>query len=250
MKSKPTTTDFGFETIPANEKTQRVYDVFERVAPRYDLMNDLMSLGMHRLWKKYFVSLTQLRTGQSALDVAGGTGDIARKLYDRVGKTGSVVLSDINHAMLSEGQNRCIDLGYLHHFHIIQADATSMPFASNHFDCITLSFGLRNMTDKLAVLKELHRILKPGGQLLVLEFSKPVLKWLEQLYDRYSFSVIPQLGEWVSGDRASYEYLVESIRRHPDQETLKKLFMEAHFEGCTFHNLSGGIVAIHRGYKS
>lgn len=242
-------THFGFTEIPVQEKSRRVADVFHSVANKYDLMNDVMSLGMHRLWKRFTISQTQARPGQVILDVAGGTGDLTRELAKKVGKSGLVVLSDINEKMLQRGRERLINEGIVGNVEYIQADAESLPFADNFFDCITIAFGLRNVTDKSAALRSMYRILKPGGKLLVLEFSKPVLPLLSTIYDKYSFHLIPKLGAWISGDEASYQYLVESIRMHPDQEALKKLMVESGFEDVTYHNLSGGIVALHKGFK-
>jgi demethylmenaquinone methyltransferase/2-methoxy-6-polyprenyl-1,4-benzoquinol methylase len=242
-------TDFGFEEVPWNEKARRVRDVFDSVAPRYDLMNDLMSGGMHRLWKNFLMSLTQLRPGQQALDVAGGTGDIAQRLLRQVGPTGRVVLTDINAEMLSQGRDRLLDAGIAQGIEYVQANAECLPFADATFDCVTIAFGLRNVTDKPAALRSMRRVLKPGGQLLVLEFSQPVAPGLKPLYDVYSFRVLPIMGKVVAGDSESYRYLAESIRRHPDQETLLAMFGDAGFVDSRYHNLAGGIVAVHRGWR-
>jgi demethylmenaquinone methyltransferase / 2-methoxy-6-polyprenyl-1,4-benzoquinol methylase len=241
--------DFGFEKVPFAEKAARVRAVFASVAGKYDLMNDLMSLGAHRLWKQFTLSVTGLRPGGSALDVAGGTGDLATGMARQVGKEGRVVLSDINPAMLDKGRDRLLDAGIVGNVECVVADAERLPFEENSFDCLTIGFGLRNVTDKAAALRSMHRVLKPGGQLLVLEFSTPTAPGLKPLYDAYSFNVLPLLGRLVAQDAASYRYLAESIRMHPDQETLLGMLREAGFAQARYHNLSGGIVALHRGYK-
>ena len=241
--------DFGFEKVPWAQKAERVRAVFSSVAGKYDLMNDLMSFGAHRLWKHFTLSLTGLKAGQRALDVAGGTGDLAIGLARQVGKTGQVVLSDINLDMLEAGRDRLLDSGFAGNVECLLADAERLPCADDSFDCVTIGFGLRNVTDKAAALSSMHRVLKPGGQLLVLEFSKPVAPGLKPLYDAYSFGVLPRLGEWVAKDAASYRYLAESIRMQPDQETLLAMLNEAGFGQTRYHNLTGGIVAVHRGYK-
>ena len=243
-------TDFGYQRVPREEKARRVRGVFDSVAGRYDLMNDLMSGGAHRLWKRFTLALANLRPGQRALDVAGGSGDLAAGLARQVGARGLVVLSDINAAMLARGRDRLIDEGFVGNVACVQADAERLPFADGTFDCITIGFGLRNVTDKAAALTAMRRALRPGGQVLVLEFSRPRVPGLKPLYDAYSFRVLPLLGRLVAGDEASYRYLAESIRMHPDQETLLKMLQEAGLEGCRYHSLSGGIVAVHRGYKS
>jgi demethylmenaquinone methyltransferase/2-methoxy-6-polyprenyl-1,4-benzoquinol methylase len=242
-------TDFGFEKVSWGEKAQRVRGVFDAVAANYDLMNDLMSAGTHRLWKRFTLSLTNLRPGQRALDVAGGTGDLTAGLARQVGERGLVILTDINAAMLGRGRDRLTDEGIVGNIDYIQANAERLPFAEATFDCITIGFGLRNVTDKAAALASMHRALKPGGQLLILEFSQPVAPGLKPLYDAYSFHVLPLLGKIVAGDEASYRYLAESIRMHPNQEKLLAMMQAAGLEGCRYHNLSGGIVAVHRGYK-
>ena len=242
-------TDFGFEKVPWREKARRVRGVFDSVAGNYDLMNDLMSAGTHRLWKRFTLSITGLRPGQRALDVAGGTGDLAAGLARQVGERGLVVLSDINSAMLRRGRDRLTDSGILGNVQFVQADAERLPFAGDTFDCITIGFGLRNVTDKPAALAAMRRVLKPGGQLLVLEVSHPVAPGLGALYDAYSFRVLPLLGRIVARDESSYRYLAESIRMHPGQEALLQMMQAAGLEGCRYHNLSGGIVAVHRGYK-
>jgi demethylmenaquinone methyltransferase/2-methoxy-6-polyprenyl-1,4-benzoquinol methylase len=241
--------DFGFEKVPFAEKAARVRAVFSSVAGKYDLMNDLMSLGAHRLWKQFTLSVTGLRPGGSALDVAGGTGDLAAGMARQVGKAGRVVLSDINPAMLGKGRDRLLDAGIVGNVECVVADAERLPFEDNSFDCVTIGFGLRNVTDKAAALRSMYRVLKPGGQLLVLEFSTPTAPGLKPLYDAYSFNVLPLLGRLVAQDAASYRYLAESIRMHPDQETLLGMLQEAGFAQARYHNLSGGIVALHRGYK-
>jgi demethylmenaquinone methyltransferase/2-methoxy-6-polyprenyl-1,4-benzoquinol methylase len=219
------------------------------VAGRYDLMNDLMSGGLHRLWKHYALGRTGLRPGGRALDVAGGTGDLAAGLCRRVGPGGQVVLSDINAEMLSEGRRRLLDRGLVANVRLIQANAERLPFPDGAFDCVTIGFGLRNVTDKPAALAEMQRVLKPGGRLLVLEFSRPALAFLRPIYDWYSFQVLPRLGAAVADDGDSYRYLAESIRMHPDQETLLSLMQEAGLEDCRYHNLTGGIVALHLGFR-
>jgi len=242
-------TDFGFERVAPADKARRVRGVFDSVADRYDLMNDLLSGGIHRLWKRFTLSLTGLRPGQRALDVAGGTGDLAAGLARQVGESGMVALADINAAMLEHGRDRLLDQGFVAPVACVQANAESLPFATASFHCVTIGFGLRNVTDKAAALASMHRVLKPGGQLLVLEFSHPVLPGLKPLYDAYSFGLLPRLGRWVANDEASYRYLAESIRMHPDQESLLDMMRAAGLEDCRYHNLSGGIVAVHRGYR-
>jgi demethylmenaquinone methyltransferase/2-methoxy-6-polyprenyl-1,4-benzoquinol methylase len=242
-------TDFGFERVAWNEKERRVRGVFDSVADNYDLMNDLMSGGVHRLWKQFVLSLTALSPGQRALDVAGGTGDLAAGMSKQVGDQGLVVLSDINAAMLDRGRDRLADDGIVANVAFAQANAEKLPFADESFQCVTIGFGLRNVTDKSAALASMRRVLRPGGQLLVLEFSKPVAPGLKALYDAYSFRILPLLGKWVANDEASYRYLAESIRMHPDQETLLGMMRDAGLEDCRYHNLTGGIVAVHRGYR-
>src|ERR1700754_4824533 len=242
-------TDFGYERVPWGEKARRVRVVFDSVAGNYDLMNDLMSGGAHRLWKQFTLSLANLRPGQSALDVAGGTGDLAAGLAKQVGQKGTVTLTDINAAMRGRGRERLLDAGLAGNLRYVQANAEALPFADSTFDCVTIGFGLRNVTDKAAALASMQRVLKPGGQLLVLEFSKPVAPGLKPLYDAYSFKVLPLLGKLVARDEASYRYLAESIRMHPDQETLLGMMRDVGLEDCRYHNLSGGIVAVHRGYR-
>ncbi|MEM7083093.1 MAG: bifunctional demethylmenaquinone methyltransferase/2-methoxy-6-polyprenyl-1,4-benzoquinol methylase UbiE [Pseudomonadota bacterium] len=243
------TTHFGYERVKRSDKARHVRGVFDSVANRYDLMNDVMSGGLHRIWKRYTLDLTRLKPGQHALDVAGGTGDLAIRMARMVGDTGRVVLSDINEAMLEQGRRRLIDNGIVGNVSCVQADAENLPFDDNTFDVVTIAFGLRNVTDKDAALRSMHRVLKPGGQLLVLEFSKIVVPGLGGLYDWYSFNVLPKMGEALVNDADSYRYLAESIRMHPDQETLLAMINEAGFGSTRYHNLSGGIVALHRGYK-
>jgi demethylmenaquinone methyltransferase/2-methoxy-6-polyprenyl-1,4-benzoquinol methylase len=249
MKMTDPTADFGYEKVPLVEKAQRVRAVFSSVAGKYDVMNDLMSFGVHRLWKQFTLSLTALRPGQRALDVAGGTGDLAHGLARQVGKQGLVILSDINSSMLEAGRDRLLDAGLAGNVHCLVADAERLPFADNSFDCVTIGFGLRNVTDKAAALRSMHRVLAPGGQLLVLEFSTPVAPGLQRIYDAYSFTLLPLLGRVVAKDAASYRYLAESIRVHPDQEALLEMLKSAGFAQARYHNLTGGIVALHRGYK-
>jgi demethylmenaquinone methyltransferase/2-methoxy-6-polyprenyl-1,4-benzoquinol methylase len=243
------TVDFGYKEVPASEKAKHVRAVFDSVADKYDLMNDLMSAGVHRLWKRYALGQTGLRPGQAALDVAGGTGDLAAGMAAQVGDNGLVVLSDINAAMLEVGRNRLLDRGLLRNVRFSLANAECLPFADESFDCVTIGFGLRNVTDKPAALASMRRVLRPGGRLLVLEFSKPVVPGLKPIYDVYSFSVLPWLGKRVAGDSDSYQYLAESIRRFPDQETLKGMMQDAGLEDCRYHNLAGGIVALHKGFR-
>jgi len=242
-------THFGFTEVPINEKVNRVADVFHSVANKYDLMNDVMSFGMHRLWKRFTINEANVRKGQTVLDLAGGTGDLAKAFSKKVGSNGLVVLSDINEKMLDRGRERLTDEGIVENIQYVQADAECLPFPENYFDCITIAFGLRNVTDKSAALASMFRVLKPGGKLLILEFSKPVIPLLNTLYDKYSFNIIPKLGAWITNDEESYQYLVESIRMHPDQETLKQMMQENGFEESEYFNLSGGIVALHKGFK-
>lgn len=248
-QKRPDSTDFGYQQVPWREKARRVRGVFDSVANRYDLMNDLMSAGAHRLWKQFTLSLTGLRPGDRALDIAGGTGDLAAGLARQVGKSGLVVLADINANMLQHGRDRLINRAMVANVQYVQADAEHLPFADASFDCVTIGFGLRNVTDKAAALLAMRRVLRPGGQLLVLEFSKPLIPALGRLYDVYSFNVLPWLGRAVAGDAESYRYLAESIRRHPDQQGLIELMKTAGLESCRYHNLMGGIVAVHRGYR-
>lgn len=243
------TTHFGFKTVPAAEKARHVGQVFHSVAQKYDVMNDLMSLGIHRLWKRYTIEMSGARSGQTILDLAGGTGDLTMKFSRIVGETGKVFLADINSSMLNVGRDKLLDHGYASNIEYVQANAESLPFADNTFDCITIAFGLRNVTDKQKALESMTRVLKPGGRLLVLEFSKPVNPTFEKIYDRYSFSLLPFMGKLVANDSESYQYLAESIRMHPDQNTLKHMMRKAGLDRVDYHNLTGGIVALHRGFK-
>jgi demethylmenaquinone methyltransferase / 2-methoxy-6-polyprenyl-1,4-benzoquinol methylase len=242
-------TDFGYERLPWDEKKARVRAVFDLVAPRYDLMNDVMSFGLHRAWKAFTVARSGLRPGHFALDVAAGSGDLSEAFSRRVGPVGRVVVTDINASMLEVGRDRLVNAGIAGNVDYVQADAEALPFASGRFSCVAIGFGLRNVTDKPAALASMYRVLKPGGRLLVLEFSTPKLGALGPLYDLYSFQVLPRLGRWLAGDAASYRYLAESIRRHPDQQTLKSMLEAAGFERCEYYNLSAGIVALHVGYR-
>jgi demethylmenaquinone methyltransferase/2-methoxy-6-polyprenyl-1,4-benzoquinol methylase len=241
-----TTTHFGFQSVDESEKAKHVRGVFDSVAPKYDLMNDLMSMGLHRAWKAFTVMVANLREGYQVLDIAGGTGDLALAFSKKVGKGGRVVHTDINEAMLRAGRNRLLDSGVV--LPTLVCDAEKLPFPKDHFDVVSVAFGLRNMTHKDVALAEMNRVLKPGGKLLVLEFSK-VAPPLEKAYDWYSFKVLPRLGKLVAGDDASYRYLAESIRMHPDQETLKTMMQEGGFGHVDYHNLTGGLVALHVGIK-
>ena len=243
------TTDFGYERVKTAEKAGRVREVFDSVAAQYDLMNDLMSGGLHRLWKRFTIELSAVRSGQTVLDIAGGTGDLAAKFSKLVGADGKVILADINAAMLSVGRDRLIDKGALSNIDVVQADAQFLPFEDNSIDCITIAFGLRNVTNKAKALRSMHRVLKPGGRVLVLEFSKPTSPLLSKVYDAYSFSALPAMGKLITNDADSYRYLAESIRKHPDQESLLEMVEDAGFVDCRYHNMTGGIVAVHRGIK-
>jgi len=243
------TTHFGYQQVPAEEKAGRVRQVFDSVASRYDLMNDLMSFGIHRLWKRIAVELAGVRRGQRVLDLASGTGDLAARFAGLVGPDGLVVMSDINASMLEQGRARMVDQGILGNLDYAQINAEALPFPDNSFDCISIAFGLRNVTDKQRALNDMYRALRPGGRVLVLEFSHPSSKPLQSIYDIYSFKLLPLIGKVVTRDEASYRYLAESIRMHPDQETLKGMMEQAGFERCDYHNLTGGIVAVHRGFK-
>jgi demethylmenaquinone methyltransferase/2-methoxy-6-polyprenyl-1,4-benzoquinol methylase len=240
------TTDFGYQPVPEDEKAKRVAGVFDSVAPRYDLMNDLMSVGLHRLWKRFTVEASGVRPGERVLDIAGGTGDLARLFSRRVGPQGEVVLTDINPAMLQQGRDRLLDAGIV--VPLVRCDAEKLPFPGEHFDCVSVAFGLRNVTRKPAALSEMRRVLKPGGRLVVLEFSK-VWAPVKPLYDAYSFGVLPRLGQLIANDAAAYRYLAESIRVHPDQEALKAIMEQAGLERVEYFNLAAGVVALHRGYR-
>jgi len=248
MKDRKTT-HFGYQEVPVEEKAGRVAEVFHSVAARYDLMNDLMSGGVHRLWKRFTIELSGARPGQAILDIAGGTGDLTARFSRIVGPEGTVVLADINESMLKVGRDRLLDRGIAGNVVPVQADAQYLPFPDDTFDCITIAFGLRNVTDKDLALRSMLRVLKQGGRLLVLEFSKPQSKLLEKVYDQYSFRLLPFMGKLVARDADSYRYLAESIRMHPDQETLKQMMEDAGFVDCEFHNMTGGIVALHKGLK-
>lgn len=243
------TTHFGYEQVNWEDKVDKVGEVFHSVADKYDVMNDVMSFGVHRLWKKFTIQLSGVRAGQSVLDIAGGTGDLAKKFARLVGEQGHVILADINSSMLAHGRDSMINAGLLNNVDYVQANAECLPFEENSFDCITIAFGLRNVTDKQKALHSMYKVLKPGGRLLVLEFSKPVLPGLKTIYDAYSFSLLPMMGKLIANDAESYRYLAESIRMHPDQDTLKQMITTAGFDKCEYHNLTGGIVALHRAYK-
>jgi len=243
------TTHFGFEQVAVEDKVRRVSGVFDSVASRYDVMNDVMSFGAHRLWKRVAIDMCGVRPGHRVLDLAAGTGDLTRRFSQLVGEQGRVIAADINAAMLNVGRDRLLDRGVYRNVSFIQANAECLPLPSDSIDCASMAFGLRNVTDKQAALDSLFRVLKPGGVLLVLEFSKPVIPGLDKLYDVYSFRMLPLMGRLIAGDADSYRYLAESIRMHPDQKTLKSMMEQSGFERCDFHNLAGGIVAIHRGYK-
>ena len=243
------TTHFGYRTVAKSEKADMVADVFHSVAAKYDLMNDLMSFGIHRIWKRFTIDCSGVRRGQRVLDLAGGTGDLTAKFSRLVGETGEVVLADINSSMLKVGREKLRNLGVVGNVNYVQANAEALPFPDNYFDCITIAFGLRNVTEKENALASMFRVLKPGGRLLVLEFSKPIFEPLNKAYDAYSFHLLPRIGEVVAKDAGSYRYLAESIRMHPDQETLKQMMADAGFENTSYYNLTGGIVALHRGFK-
>jgi demethylmenaquinone methyltransferase/2-methoxy-6-polyprenyl-1,4-benzoquinol methylase len=242
-------THFGFEQVDVNEKVKRVAGVFDSVASNYDIMNDVMSMGVHRIWKRVTVEVSALRPGQKVLDLAGGTGDLTRLMSKRVGPTGKIIISDINGNMLGVGRERLINAGCVGNIDYVQANAEELPFPDNHFDCVTIGFGLRNVTDKDKALRAMYRVLKPGGKLLILEFSKPTTSVLAKIYDLYSFKLLPLMGKYIAKDADSYQYLAESIRMHPDQETLKGMMEAAGFERCDYLNMTGGVVALHKGYK-
>ena len=243
------TTHFGYREVPFGEKVGMVRQVFDSVADKYDVMNDLMSLGIHRLWKRIAISLSNVRSGERVLDLAGGTGDLSLLFQKRVGTAGSIVLADINRSMLEVGRDRLIDRGLVSNISYAQVNAEYLPFESASFDCVCIAFGLRNVTDKDAALRSMYRVLKPAGRAIVLEFSHPRPEFLRKAYDVYSFKVLPVLGNLVANDSDSYRYLAESIRMHPDQDTLKQMMENAGFERCDYFNLTQGIVAVHRGYK-
>jgi len=239
-------THFGFETVDESEKAKKVAGVFTSVAGKYDIMNDLMSVGLHRIWKRFAVSLANVHEGQRVLDVAGGSADLSRLFLKKVGRSGQVVLTDINNAMLRVGRDRLLDEGIA--TPTTQCDAEHLPFPDNYFDCVSIAFGLRNVTHKDAALREMYRVIKPGGRVIVLEFSK-VAKPLEKMYDLYSFKLLPKMGELIANDADSYRYLAESIRMHPGQEELKQMMLDAGLERVEYFNMTGGVVAVHRGYK-
>jgi demethylmenaquinone methyltransferase / 2-methoxy-6-polyprenyl-1,4-benzoquinol methylase len=241
------TTHFGFQSVSEHEKTRKVRDVFHSVARRYDLMNDVMSAGMHRLWKRFTIEVSGVKAGDRVLDIAGGTGDLSRLFFKRIGNDGQLILTDINAAMLNIGRDRLLDEGIA--VPAIQCDAEKLPFPDQHFDCVSVAFGLRNMTHKDQALREMQRVLKPGGRLLVLEFSQ-VWKPLAPLYDAYSFKLLPLMGKLLAKDAESYQYLAESIRMHPDQQTLRQMMLDAGFAQVDFYNLAAGVVALHKGWKA
>ena len=242
-------THFGFQQVPTNEKTKLVADIFHSVANKYDIMNDLMSFGIHRIWKQLTFFLANIKPNASILDLASGTGDLALLMAKKINKEGKIILSDINSSMLSIARNRMLDKGLNNNVAYTIADAENLPFPNNHFDIITIAFGLRNVTQKENALKNMYRVLKPGGKAYILEFSKPTIPAINAIYDNYSFHILPKLGQWVANDASSYQYLAESIRMHPDQETLKTLLETAGFEDCQYNNFNAGIVALHSGYK-
>lgn len=244
------TTHFGYQQVPVTEKEKRVASVFDSVAARYDLMNDLMSGGVHRLWKRYTIERSGVRPGQQVLDIAGGTGDLTRQFAKRVGPKGLVVLADINASMLQVGREKLLNQGYIGNIDYLQCNAESLPFPENSFHCISIAFGLRNVTDKQAALNEMHRVLKPGGKAMILEFSHPENPLLSKAYDTYSFTALPLMGQLIAQDSESYRYLAESIRMHPDQETLRSMLDQAGFVLSQYTNLTGGIVALHTGIKA
>lgn len=248
-KHEKHTTHFGYQTVDKDDKQKLVAEVFHSVAGKYDLMNDVMSMGIHRLWKRFTIEMSAARAGQTILDIAGGTGDLTAKFARIVGDKGRVVLADINDAMLAVGRDKLTDAGICGNVNYVQANAECLPFADNTFDCITIAFGLRNVTDKDAALASMFRVLKPGGRLLVLEFSKTDNPVLSKLYDIYSFSVLPAMGKLIAGDADSYRYLAESIRMHPDQETLERMMRGVGFVQTGYNNMTGGIVALHKGIK-
>ena len=249
MSDKNQTTHFGYENVAVEDKATRVAEVFHSVANKYDIMNDLMSGGVHRLWKRYTINAAGVKKGDKVLDLAGGTGDLAAKFTRIVGPEGKVILSDINASMLEQGRERLTNMGIAGNIKYVEANAEELPFEDNTFDLVTMAFGLRNVTDKDKALRSIFRTIKPGGKLMVLEFSKPVVPGLNVVYDHYSFKILPVVGKLVANDAESYRYLAESIRMHPDQETLKGMMEDAGFEKVSYHNMTGGIVALHTGYK-
>jgi len=249
MSAQKKTIDFGFTEVPLDEKVKKVKSVFDSVATNYDIMNDVMSLGIHRIWKKHTIELSGIRPGNVVLDLAGGTGDLTKAFAKKVGKSGKVVLADINENMVSVGRDRLINEGIIGNVEYAITDAEALTFPDNTFDLVTIAFGLRNVTNKDQALAEMYRVLKPGGQLMVLEFSKVHQPMLAKAYDFYSFNILPKMGKFIADDEASYQYLAESIRMHPDQETLKQMMLTAGFDKADFTNMSEGIVALHRGWK-
>ncbi|MGI2260260.1 bifunctional demethylmenaquinone methyltransferase/2-methoxy-6-polyprenyl-1,4-benzoquinol methylase UbiE [Shewanella sp. GXUN23E] len=248
-EDKQSSTHFGYKTVATEQKADLVADVFHSVAAKYDIMNDVMSFGIHRLWKRFTIETAAARPGMKVLDLAGGTGDLTAKFSQLVGDKGEVVLADINDSMLKVGRAKLRDRGIVGNVNYVQANAEALPFPDNHFDIITIAFGLRNVTDKDKALRSMQRVLKPGGKLLVLEFSKPQHELMRKVYDLYSFKVLPKMGDIITKDAGSYEYLAESIRMHPDQETLKQMMIDAGFEQVDYTNMTDGVVALHKGYK-
>ena len=246
---KTDTTHFGYKDVPVNQKQNLVAEVFQSVAGKYDLMNDAMSFGAHRLWKWFAIGQSGVKAGDKVLDLAAGSGDLSLEFAKKVGSSGHVTMTDINEAMLDVGRKKLTNKGIVGNIDYAIVNAEELPYPDQHFDCISISFGLRNVTNKKQALAEMARCLKPGGRMIVLEFSKPTIDWLEKLYDVYSFNVIPKLGKWLANDSESYQYLVESIRKHPDQETLKQMMLDAGFDEVKYHNLTGGVVALHIGMK-
>ncbi len=249
LEGQKDSTHFGYKTVETEKKAALVADVFHSVAAKYDIMNDVMSFGIHRLWKRFTIESAGARPGMNVLDLAGGTGDLTAKFSHIVGQTGQVVLADINESMLKVGREKLRNRGVVGNVNYVQANAEALPFPDNHFDIITIAFGLRNVTDKDAAIRSMLRVLKPGGKLLVLEFSKPQHEIMRKVYDLYSFKVLPKMGDIITKDAGSYEYLAESIRMHPDQETLKAMMLEAGFEQVEYTNMTDGVVALHKGYK-
>lgn len=249
MNKNKGTTDFGYQKVPKEEKEKLVANVFNSVANKYDIMNDLMSMGIHRVWKRFTIECSAVRSGHQVLDIAGGTGDLSKQFCRLVGNKGRVILADINESMLKVGRNRLIDEGIIGNIEFIQANAECLPFADNTFHCVTIAFGLRNITNKDAALRSMYRVLKPGGRLLILEFSKTRNPLLTKVYDTYSFKLLPFIGKIVAGDADSYRYLAESIRMHPNQETLEQMMQDVGFVNTKYHNMTGGVVALHRGIK-
>ena len=243
------TTHFGYKDVPVEQKQNLVAEVFQSVAGKYDLMNDAMSFGAHRLWKWFAIGQSGVKVGDKVLDLAAGSGDLSLEFAKEVGPSGHVTMTDINEAMLDVGRKKLTNKGIVGNIDYAIVNAEELPYPDQHFDCISISFGLRNVTNKEQALAEMARCLKPGGRMIVLEFSKPTIDWLEKLYDVYSFNIIPKLGKWLANDSESYQYLVESIRKHPDQNTLKELMLDAGFDEVKYHNLTGGIVALHIGMK-